>query len=68
MEAFCYINSNCDAKQSFASYKMGDGRIEENAKIKDLWLNEINHDNYLKGSPDLFRSLGWKEVASWRSQ
>jgi len=60
VEAFCYINSNWDIMPMFRGQQWGDARIEKYPQIKDLWLKEIKQDRYLKSSPDLFHSLGWK--------
>ena len=59
VDAFCYINSNWDATPMWKGLHIGDSRVEVNADVKDLWLNEINTGNYIKASPDLFRLLGW---------
>jgi hypothetical protein len=59
VEAFCYIDSNWDVMPMYHGQHIGDARIEENADIKKLWLNEIDQDRYLKASPDLFHTLGW---------
>ncbi len=60
VEAFCYINTNWDKQQMWAGQSWGDARLEKYPEIKDLWLKEIGQDRYLKSSPDLFKSLGWK--------
>lgn len=59
IEAFCYIDSNWDIMPMYRDQHIGDARIEENADIRNLWLNEVNQARYLKASPDLFRLLGW---------
>jgi hypothetical protein len=61
VEAFCYINSNWDVIPMFKNQHWGDARIEAIPEIKELWLNEISQDRYLKASPDLFQSLGWQK-------
>ena len=59
IEAFCYIDSDWDIMPMFQGQHIGDARVEANADIQNLWLNEINQPRYLKASPDLFRLLGW---------
>jgi len=54
VEAFCYIDSNWDVMPMYQGQHIGDARLEENDDIKNLWLNEINQDRYLKASIDLF--------------
>jgi hypothetical protein len=43
----------------WAGQSWGDARLEKHDETKNLWLNEIDQDRYLKASPDLFRKLGW---------
>jgi hypothetical protein len=52
--AFCYIDSDWDKMPMYRGQHIGDARLEANDDIKNLWLNEINQDRYLKASPDLF--------------
>jgi hypothetical protein len=59
VEAFCYIDSNWDKQPAWASWKIGDARVEKSVKIKNLWLNNIADIRYLNASPNLFRTLGW---------
>jgi len=54
VEAFCYIDSNWDAMPMYQGQHIGDARLEENDEIRDLWLNEIDQDRYLKASGDIF--------------
>jgi len=59
VDAFCYIDSNWDKQPMWANWKIGDARVENNAQIKKLWLDEIGRSRYLKATPDLFRILGY---------
>ncbi len=61
VEAFCYINSNWDIMPMFKGQGWGDDRIEKFPEVKALWLNEIDQERYLNGSPKLFELLGWKK-------
>ncbi|MDE2010440.1 MAG: hypothetical protein KGJ09_10265 [Candidatus Omnitrophica bacterium] len=60
VEAFCYIDSNWDKMPMYKGQGIGDDRIEANPEIKKLWIEEIGRARYLKASPGLFRSLGWR--------
>lgn len=56
-----YINANWDSQPKWAPpYNegyWGDSRVEVNATIRQKWLDEMNSNFWLHGSPDLFNQL-----------
>lgn len=56
VKVVCYINSNWNSYPLFKSMNWGDARIQNDAEIKKMWLEEISK-GYLQSSPDLFNKL-----------
>jgi hypothetical protein len=42
----------------------GDSRVQNNATLRSLWLNETARPRYLQQSPTLFTSLGYPPPGS----
>jgi hypothetical protein len=61
IRGLAYINADWDAQSLWGPpYKngyWGDSRVQANATIRNLWLNEINTRFWLKGSASLFATL-----------
>jgi len=60
VKAFSYINCHWDALPQFKKDQWGDARIEQNAFIKNKWMQTISDEKFLKGSPELFKTLGYQ--------
>ncbi len=58
VKAFCYIDCDWDASPRWQGW--GDTRIAANEVVKKAWLKEIGAKRYLKASPELFKTLGYK--------
>lgn len=61
IRGMAYISADWDAQSywgpPYVNGYWGDSRVQANATIRNLWLNEINTSYWLKGSPSLFATL-----------
>lgn len=63
IKAFSYINCDWNSYPGFKGLNWGDSRIETNEAIEKAWMKEVAKDRYLKQSPNLYRILGYSEIA-----
>ena len=61
VKALSYINCNWDNIPMFQGQGWGNARIQDNEELKEKWIKEISHPNYLQASPELFSDLKLKE-------
>jgi len=57
IKALAYINADWDSQPMWSGQGWGDTRIQVNSFVQEQWLNEINNDNWLISSEDLFEQL-----------
>jgi len=60
VKAISYINCDWDATPLFVSMGWGDTRIQSNWALMKEWIAEISKEKYLKSSPGLFSTLGYR--------
>lgn len=56
VKVVCYINSDWNSYPLFQAMRWGDGRIQKDPEIKEMWLQEMKN-GYLQSSPALFDML-----------
>jgi hypothetical protein len=60
IKAICYINSDWDNQAMYKGQHWKDARVQSNKYIKTSWLEEINKEQYLRSSDNLFKELGFE--------
>jgi hypothetical protein len=58
--ALSYINCDWDTLPLFNDKGWGDTRLQSNPEILHRWQEATQSDRFLKSSPKLFESLGYK--------
>lgn len=60
VEAVSYINCDWEALPMWKGQGWKDSRVEANPIIKERWLEEVQKEEYLKSSPELYSLLGFE--------
>ncbi len=61
--ALCYIAANWNALPMWEQQHYGDGRVQPYPEVFKIWMDETSRESFLKSSPDLFRTIGFRPKA-----
>ena len=61
IKAICYINSEWDSMPMYIGQHWKDARVQSNDFVKKSWMAEIQKQEYLNSSKNLFEELNYSD-------